>query len=60
MLLDVVMVCLDLQDDMVVVCQVLIEGTDVHIENVDIDEGLEDVLHELAILDADEVVELQC
>ena len=50
------MAYLDLQDDVVVVGQVLIGEKDVHIEDEDIDEGLEAILVELAILDADEVV----
>ena len=49
------MVCLDLQDDVVVVWQVLIGVIDVHIEDEDIDERLEATLNELAILDAGEV-----
>ena len=49
------MVYPDLQDDVVVVGVVLIEEKDVHIGDVDIDEGLEDVLHEQAILDDKEV-----
>ena len=49
------MVFLDLQDDVVVVRQVPIEEKDVHIEDEDIDEGLEVILDVLAILDADEV-----
>ena len=52
----VVMVYLDLQDDVVVVWQVQIDEQDVHIEDEDIAERLEDALNELAILDADEVV----
>ena len=48
-------VCLDLQDDVVVVWQVLVGEKDVHIEHGDIDERLEATLNELAILDADEV-----
>ena len=50
------MVCLDLQDDVVVVLKELIGDRDVHIEDEDIDERLEAILNELAILDADEVV----
>ena len=50
------MVYLDLQDDVVVVRQVPIEEKDVHIGDEDIDERLEAILNELAILDADEVV----
>ena len=50
------MVCLDLQDDVVVVRQVLVVERDVHIEDEGIDERLEAILDELAILDADEVV----
>ena len=49
------MVFLDLQDDVVVVEQVPVEEKDVHIEDEDIDEGLEAILDVLAILDADEV-----
>ena len=49
------MVCLDLQDDVVVAWQVLIGEKYVHIEDEDIDERLEATLNELAILDADEV-----
>ena len=49
------MVYLDLQDDVVVVCQVLVGEKDVHIEDEDIDERLEATLNELAILDADEL-----
>ena len=49
------MVFLDLQDDVVVVRQVPVEEKDVHIEDEDIDEGLEAILDVLAILDADEV-----
>ena len=48
--------CLDLQDDVVVVWQVLIGEKDAHIEDEDIDERPEAILDELAILDADEVV----
>ena len=50
------MVCLDLQDDVVVVWKELIGDRDVHIEDEDTDERLEAILNELAILDADEVV----
>ena len=50
------MVYLDLQDDVVVVGQALVREKDVHIEDEDIDERLEAILDELAILDADEVV----
>ena len=50
------MVYLDLQDDIVVVRQVPVEDKDVHIADEDIDERLEAILDELAILDADEVV----
>ena len=49
------MVFLDLQEDVVVVRQVPIEEKDVHIEDEDIDEGLEAILDVLAILGADEV-----
>ena len=49
------MVFLDLHDDVVVVGQVSIEEKDVHIEDEDIDERLEAILDDLAILDADEV-----
>ena len=49
------MVFLDLHDDVVVVGQVPIEEKDVHIEDEDIDERLEAILDDLAILDADEV-----
>ena len=50
------MVYLDLQNDVVVVRQVPIEEKDAHVEDEDIDERLEAILDELAILDADEVV----
>ena len=53
---EAVMVYLDLQNDVVVVRQVPVEEKDVHIEDEDIDERLEAILDELAILDADEVV----
>ena len=49
------MVFLDLQDGVVVVRQVPVEGKDVHIEDEDIDEGLEAIPDDPAILDADEV-----
>ena len=39
-----------------VVRQVLIEGKDVHVEDEDIDERVEAILDERAILDDDEVV----
>ena len=52
----VVVVDLDLQDDVVEVGQVQIDEQDVQVEDEDIDEGLEDTLDELPILDADEVV----
>ena len=55
MLFEVVMICLGLQDDVVVVWQVLVEEKDIHIEDEDIDERLEATLNELAIPDADEV-----
>ena len=47
---------LDLQDDVVEVGQVQLDKQDVQVEDEDIDEGLEDTLDKLAILDADEVV----
>ena len=50
------MVCLDLQNDVVVVGQVPIGEKDVHVGDEDVDERLEAILDELAILDADEVV----
>ena len=49
------MVFLDLEDDVVVVRQVPVEEKDVHIEDEDIDEGLEAIPDDPAILDADEV-----
>ena len=52
-----VMVCRNLQDDVVVVGQVPIEEKDVHVGDEDIDERLEAILGELAILDADVVVQ---
>ena len=52
----VVMVCLDLQEDAVVVWQVQVDEQDVHIGDEGIAERLEDALNELAILDTDEVV----
>ena len=56
MLYEALVVGLDLQDDVVVTCQVQIDEQDVHIDSEDIDERLEDVLNGLAILDVDEVV----
>ena len=50
------MVYLDLHDDAVVVWQVPVEDKDVHIEDEGIDEGLEAIPDDLAILDVDEVV----
>ena len=55
MLHKVVVVDLDLQDNVVEVGQVQIDEQDVQVEDEDIDEGLEDTLGKLAILDADEV-----
>ena len=49
------MVYIDLQKDVVVVRVVLIEERDVHIGDVEIDERLEDILHDQARLDAQEV-----
>ena len=54
---EAVMVYLDLHNDVVVVCQVPVEDKDVHIEDEGIDERLEALFDELAILDADEVVQ---
>ena len=51
----VVMVCLNLQEDAVVVCQVQVDEQDAHIGDEDIAERLEDALNELAILESDEV-----
>ena len=47
---------LDLQDEKVELDQVHIDKQDVQIEDEDVDEGLEETLNELAILDADVVV----
>ena len=47
---------LDLQDEKVEVGQVHIDEQDVQVEDKDVDECLEEVLHELAILDVDVVV----
>ena len=55
MIFEVVIVYLDLQEDVVVVWLVQVDEQDVHIEDEDIDERLEDALNELATLDADEV-----
>ena len=52
-----VLVDLDLQDDVVEVGPVQIDEQDVQVEDEEIDERLEDTLYELAILDADEVVQ---
>ena len=52
----IVVVELNLQDDVVEVGQVQIDEQDVQVEDEDIDEGLEDTLDKLAILDADGVV----
>ena len=46
---------LDLQDEKVELGQVQIEEQDVQVEDEDVDEGLEETLDELAILDVDEV-----
>ena len=51
------LVDLDLQSDVVEVGPVQIEEQDVQVEDEEIDGRLEDTLYELAILDADEVVQ---
>ena len=48
---------LDLHNDVVEVGQVQVDMQDVLVEDERIDERLEDTLDELAILDADEVVQ---
>ena len=47
---------LDLQDEKVELGQVHIDEQDVQVKDEDVDERLEETLHELTILDADEVV----
>ena len=54
------MIYIDLQKDVVVIRVVLIEEGDEHIGNVDIDERLGDILHDQAILDAEEVGRPNC